>query len=243
MKTPSRVAAAAVLWLAGTAFAADARAGASAYDISALLAEPHPFANTPPALPEVGTPLYETQIRAPARFPSPAAGGSSGVMRPAAERSLFDRRGLAQAPPPEPERAGDPAFLVMGAGWYDFNDSEGAAEFRVEWRGRQWIWGIRPLAGVMATSDTAVYGYGGLALDLFFGRRIVLTPSFAAGLYHEGSGKDLGSIVEFRSALELGWRFDDRSRISAMVYHISNASIDDNNPGTEVFSIAYSMPF
>jgi len=225
--------------LAAALLSGHARAGASAYDISVLMGEPHPFAETPAALPEVGTPLYESQIRAPARFPQPG----SATVREAAQPSLLQRWGLAAAPSDWTDRPAEPSFLTIGAGYYDFNDDQNAAEFRLEWRGRPWGWGIRPLAGVMATSDTAVYGYGGLLLDLFFGRRIVVSPSFAAGLYHEGDGKDLGSAIEFRSALEVGWRFDDRSRLSVMVYHLSNASIDDNNPGTEVISVGYSIPF
>ena len=31
----------------------------------------------------------------------------------------------------------------------------------------------------MGTSDTAIYGYGGFLVDVFFGRRFVLTPALA----------------------------------------------------------------
>jgi hypothetical protein len=151
---------------------------------------------------------------------------------------------LAQTPASDlpPAQSGDPSFITIGGGWYDFNDNEQATEFRAEWRGQKLFWIFKPFAGIMATTDAAVYGYGGFLTDFFFGRRIVVTPSLAAGLYEDGDGKDLGSVIEFRSGLEVGWRFDNRARISAMVYHISNASIDDNNPGTEVFSIGYSFP-
>ena len=141
-----------------------------------------------------------------------------------------------------PAQSGDPSFLTVGGGWYDFNDNEQATEFRVEWRGKKLFWIFKPFVGAMATTDASLYGYGGFLTDFFFGRRIVVTPSLAAGLYENGDGKDLGSVIEFRSGLEVGWRFDNRSRLSAMVYHLSNASIDDNNPGTEVFSIGYSFP-
>jgi len=136
----------------------------------------------------------------------------------------------------------DPSFIALGAGYYDINDNEDAAEFRVEWRGRRALWVFKPQVGVMGTSDGAVYGYGGILLDIYFGRRIVVTPSFAAGLYHDGSGKDLGHVVEFRSALEVAYRFDNRSRLGVQFYHLSNASLDDNNPGTEVLSFTYAIP-
>ena len=148
---------------------------------------------------------------------------------------------LAAAAPPA--LADDPPFLALGAGFYDINDNEDAAEFRFEYRAGTKYWVFKPFGGVMATTDAAFYGYGGVLVDVYFGRRFVLTPSFAAGLYAEGDGKDLGHAVEFRSALEASWRFDNRARLGLMFYHISNASLDDNNPGTEVLSITYAHPF
>ncbi len=94
----------------------------------------------------------------------------------------------------------------------------------------------------MGTNDATLYGYGGLLLDLFYGRRFVVTPSLAAGYYEKGDGKDLGHELEFRSSVEISYRFDDRSRIGLSFYHLSNASISSKNPGTEVLSIVYSIP-
>ena len=136
----------------------------------------------------------------------------------------------------------DPHFLTLAAGYYDINDDEDAAEFRAEFRARNKLWIFKPFGGLMGTSDKAFYGYAGLLVDVYFGRRIVLTPSLAAGLYEDGDGKDLGHIVEFRSSIELAYRFDNRSRLGLSFYHLSNASLDDNNPGTEVLSLVYSIP-
>ena len=143
-----------------------------------------------------------------------------------------------------PAAADEPAFLALSAGWFDINDDQGAAEFRLELRApERWkLWIFTPMAGVMATTDGATYAYGGLGIDIFFGKRIVLTPSFAVGAYSEGDGKDLGHVVEFRSAIELAYRFDDRSRLGLSFYHLSNASLDDDNPGTEVLSLTYALP-
>jgi hypothetical protein len=131
---------------------------------------------------------------------------------------------------------GDPQFLAITGGWFDFNlKDDDAFEGRVEWRGadadRFWI--FKPLVGLMATSDGAVYPYAGVLVDLYFGNCIVLTPSFAPGLYFHGGGKDLGHVIEFRSAIELGYRFDDRSRLSIGISHMSNADIGDKNRGEE----------
>ena len=219
-------------------------AGASAYDVSIFLNQPHPFAGTPTALPEVGTPLYESQIRAPARFPQ-VVPRSAATVRPAAQPTFLERTSIAQTPAAAPprRRTDDPGFLTIGAGFYDINDNEEAVEGRIDWRGgTKYLWIFKPLLGVMWTSDMAVYGYAGFLTDFYFGRRIVVAPSLAAGYYHDGDGKDLGSAIEFRSGIEIGYRFDNRSRISVLFYHLSNAGIDDNNPGTEVLSFGYSHP-
>ena len=148
----------------------------------------------------------------------------------------------APAPSATPAHSGDTSFITIAGGYYDINDNEDAGEFRIEWKGRKWFWAIKPIVGLMATTEAAIYGYAGVGWDIYFGRRIVATPSFAAGAYSDGNGKDLGSVVEFRSALEIAWRFDNESRLGVMFYHLSNAGIDDNNPGTEVLSIGYSLP-
>ena len=69
----------------------------------------------------------------------------------------------------------------------------------------------------MGTTDSAFYGFGGVLVDVFFGKRWVLTPSFAAGYYDNGDGVDLGHEVEFRSSIELSYRFDNRTRLGRVV--------------------------
>ena len=146
------------------------------------------------------------------------------------------------APGPAAAAEDDPHYLTLAAGYYDINDDRDAAEIRAEFRAGNKFWIFKPFGGLMGTSDKAFYGYAGFLVDLYFGRRIVLTPSLAAGLYEDGDGKDLGHIVEFRSSIELAWRFDNRARLGLSFYHLSNASLDDNNPGTEVLSLNYSIP-
>ena len=142
-----------------------------------------------------------------------------------------------------PAGAADPDFLAFSIGGFDVNDDETAGEARLEYRSDTRLWLTKPFSGLMVNSDAGVYGYGGLLVDLFIGRRWVLTPSFAAGLYTDGSGKDLGSAVEFRSQVEFAYRFASRSRIGISLNHISNASLDDVNAGTEEIVITYALPF
>lgn len=137
----------------------------------------------------------------------------------------------------------EPDFFTFAAGVYDINDDETAGDFRVEYRSDLRFWEIMPFVGLMVTTDEAVYGYAGFGIDLFFGRRIVLSPTAAFGAYSDGDGKELGGTLEFRTGAELAWRFDDYSRLGLALHHISNASIYDSNPGTEMLVLTYSVPF
>ncbi len=273
--------------LAVLTFAPTAHSGTTAYDMSRLLNEPHPFAadvvvQFPPtivALQPSGAITYTTpgwvtglvrqgqpypvrrSNRPASSQPAPQGAGASTIpgslppqlafpmptsipaSKSAAVTSVI--RAPAKKPPVQVSQASlrsdDLSYLTLGAGYYDINDNQGAAEFRLEWRLKEIFWKIHPFVGLMGTSDAAIYGYGGIAFDWKLGK-FVFTPSFAAGAYRDGDGKDLGHVVEFRSALEIAYEFENRHRLGLIFYHLSNASISDNNPGTEILSLGYSIP-
>jgi hypothetical protein len=136
-----------------------------------------------------------------------------------------------------------PAVISGGVGWFDLvqNDDE-AVDFRLEYRhGDDFLW-LKPWAGLEATSDGSVWGGIGVLMDITFFDSIVLTGSIAPGLYEDGGGKDLGSVFEIRSQVELGYQFENKSRLSLAFSHTSNASIADDNPGVEVLSLYYHLP-
>lgn len=151
---------------------------------------------------------------------------------------------IAVAPAAQAQGKGgdDPSFLAVSAGYHDIADDYDAFEGRIEYRHGEKFWIFKPVIGVLATHDEAVMGYAGVLVDIYFGRRWVLTPAFTPGLYRKGDGKDLGGTVEFKSQIELSYRFDDRSRLGIGISHISNASIYDSNPGTETVFLTYAMP-
>jgi lipid A 3-O-deacylase len=154
-----------------------------------------------------------------------------------------------------------PALFGLSAGYYEAlrsNHRENrAADFRIEYRSglsllplispRTFssldpVFQIRPMAGLEGTSADALYAFGGLMFDLFLGPHLFISPSEAVGLYGRGNGKELGSVVEFRSTLEVGYRFDNAVRLSVSVGHISNAKISTYNPGTELLSAYVYFP-
>ncbi|MEQ8355553.1 MAG: acyloxyacyl hydrolase [Kiloniellaceae bacterium] len=136
-----------------------------------------------------------------------------------------------------------PAVFSGGVGWYDFNlQDDQAVDFRLEYRhGDDFLW-LKPWGGVEVTSDGSVWGGVGVLVDITFFDSVVLTGSFAPGLWAEGSGKDLGHVVEFRSQVELGYQFENQSRLSVAFSHLSNANIGSDNPGTEVLNLYYHLP-
>ncbi len=138
--------------------------------------------------------------------------------------------------------ADEPDFLVLGVGAYDVLDDFIATEFDAQFRFNERLWFIRPMVGAMATTDSAFFAYAGIFADINLGQRLVVTPSFGAGIYHEGDGKDLGGNLQFRSAVEFAYRFDDRARLGVELGHLSNGSILDTNPGEEFIIVNYSLP-
>lgn len=146
-----------------------------------------------------------------------------------------------------PALADDPAFLSVGAGSYDWNrKKDQGIEARVEYRHDKKILGpLKPfVAAALARSDSTQTFLGvGVLMDIYFGNRLVVTPSFAPHYYHGGNKKlDLDYPLEFRSQLEMAYRFDDRSRLGLAVSHYSNASLGKTNPGTESAMLYYSYP-
>jgi opacity protein-like surface antigen len=136
-------------------------------------------------------------------------------------------------------------YLTGYVGYYDFNKRvDTATQFGLEYRGEQLGYWIRPIAGISDTTDSSVYGYAGIDIDIpLIDKKLYLVPNFAPGLYSRGSShKDLGGAIEFRSGLELDYQFDNAQRLGAAVNHVSNASIYDHNPGTETLMVTYSVP-
>lgn len=138
----------------------------------------------------------------------------------------------------------DPDFLSVGVGWYDFNrQKDQGAEFRLEYRSDYKLWVFKPFAALAYTSTEQGFVGAGILMDLYFGNRWVVTPSFAPHYYWGGNRDlDLGHELEFRSQLEAAYRFDNRSRLGLAISHYSNASIGDTNPGTETLTVYYSIP-
>ena len=144
------------------------------------------------------------------------------------------------------EKKGDPSFLAVGAGSFDFNrKKDDGLELRIEYRSGQKFMDtiFKPFGAVGYSPNDHIFFGGGLLVDMFFGRRYVLTPSFGPHIYSGGNSKlDLGHKLQFRSQLEFSYRLDDRARLGVAVSHYSNAGLGSKNPGTESLIVYYNHP-
>ena len=109
---------------------------------------------------------------------------------------------------------------------------------------------LKPFVGIETTTDSAVYILGGIYLEdnlgtLFVGEdsNFVFTPSFGAGFYDDGDGKKLGNEIQFRTTFEFSYELKNKNRIGISYGHISNANLGDKNPGVEILSFSYQIPF
>ena len=101
---------------------------------------------------------------------------------------------------------------------------------------------IKPVTGFMLTADTATYLYTGIQAEYKIGK-LNLIPSFTPGLYHEGDGKDLGHLVEFKSELQLSLDLSPSTEFGFSYNHISNASLGDKNPGANSYMFNFFKSF
>ena len=48
--------------------------------------------------------------------------------------------------------------------------------------------------------------------------------------------------MQFRSGIEAGWRFGKGLRVGLELYHLSNAGLEDLNPGEESLVLTFALP-
>jgi len=101
---------------------------------------------------------------------------------------------------------------------------------------------LSPVTGALITSDNASYIYTGVQAQYKIGA-LNITPSFTPGLYHEGDGKDLGHMLEFKSEVQLSLDLSQSSELGFSYNHISNASLGDKNPGANSYMFNFLKNF
>ena len=101
---------------------------------------------------------------------------------------------------------------------------------------------FKPVTGAFMTGNSSVYLYTGIEGQYGIGPLKIL-PSFAPGYYEKGDGKDLGSVLEFKSEIKIGLDIFKNSKLSYSYSHMSNNEWGDTNPGTDNQQITFSKNF
>lgn len=136
--------------------------------------------------------------------------------------------------------------IAFSAGAFEAFENDGsAAEIGIEYRfsPRESLFNLIPTLGLAMNSDGGYWGYAGIRYDWMFSAQWTLTPHFAIAAYEDGGGTDLGHDMEFRTGLDLGYQLTDSSRLALGIYHMSNADVADDNPGSESVIVTYSVGF
>ena len=138
--------------------------------------------------------------------------------------------------------------LNFFTGMFDFSDDKQAAGvlgiqhqneelFRKSFLGK-----LSPITGGFLTENQAYYFYTGAQAEYDFGL-FTITPSFAPGYYNSGDGKDLGSVLEFKSEIQMSLNLSDSTEFGMSYNHISNASLGDKNPGANSYMLNFLKQF
>ena len=138
--------------------------------------------------------------------------------------------------------------LNFFTGMFDFSDDKQAAGvfgiqhqnddlFRKSFLGR-----LSPITGGFLTENNAFYFYTGAQAEYDLGL-FTITPSFAPGYYNSGDGKDLGSVLEFKSEVQMSLNLSDSTEFGMSYNHISNASFGNKNPGANSYMLNFLKQF
>ena len=101
---------------------------------------------------------------------------------------------------------------------------------------------FKPVTGTFITGNSSIYLYTGIEGRYGIGP-IKILPSFTPGYYEKGDGKDLGSVLEFKSEIKVGFDIFENSKLSYSYSHISNNDWGETNPGTDNQQITFSKNF
>ena len=140
--------------------------------------------------------------------------------------------------------------LSFYTGTFDLIDKEGDDQtnlFGIEHKNpnlfrNTFIGKFKPVTGAFMTGKSSVYMYSGVEAEYGIGPLKIL-PSFAPGYYHQGNGKDLGSALEFKSEIKIGFDIFENSQLGFSYSHISNNDWGDTNPGSDNNQITFSKNF
>lgn len=128
--------------------------------------------------------------------------------------------------------------------------SQADSQYGASWLSSfEWTqWQLQPEFGVIRTRYGSHLAYAGFQRRTYFTKKsngFALSIGLAPAFYWFGDGgdTDLGSLLQFKSKIGIEYEFPDATRFGASLAHISNASLSETNPGTELWTLHYALPF
>ncbi|HLT92090.1 MAG TPA: acyloxyacyl hydrolase [Woeseiaceae bacterium] len=103
-------------------------------------------------------------------------------------------------------------------------------------------WQLVPAIGAARAENGASFVYAEVKRDFRFASGVVVTPSFGLARFEESVELRLGQALEFRSGLELAYEMRSGWRLGLALYHLSNAGLAPENPGSEGLVVSISLP-
>jgi len=159
-------------------------------------------------------------------------------------KKIFSKKKVEEKSSEEPQLKG----LNVYSGMFDFSDDgQRASLIGIEHQNHNLyrntlIGKISPVTGFFVTENNASYIYTGIETNYKLGR-LNITPSFTPGLYAKGDGKDLGSVIEFKSDVQLSYDVGESMNLGMSYNHVSNASLGDKNPGANSYMFNFLKKF
>lgn len=134
--------------------------------------------------------------------------------------------------------------LAFSVGAFEaFDSDQRATEVGIEYRFAPLdsVFNLIPTVGLAMNSDGGYWATAGVRYDCELSPDWILTPNFALVGYEDGAGLDLGLGLEFRTGLDLAYKLTEHSRLALGIYHMSNADLAKDNPGSESVILSYSF--
>lgn len=138
----------------------------------------------------------------------------------------------------------DPSYITFSGGVFDIeHEKDRQGEFSLEYRSDYQLWWFKPFVHAAYISNNMTFLGAGLMLDVQLWDNWIIQPSFAPTWWQgKTEDLDLDFPLQFRSRIEIAYRFPDKSRLGVSASHSSNASLGDRNPGIESVMINVSVP-
>lgn len=132
--------------------------------------------------------------------------------------------------------------VALGVGEIDLREDENTiGQLAVEGGELEWLWNVRPALLAMVAEQNSYYVGAGVLKEFALGSDWSWALGVAAGYYdQEGSNRDLGSGLEFHTRIHLNWQLNTNNQLRS---HLSNASLGDENPGTEAITLNWVYQF